>query len=124
MNLFDEEVGIAPLLRRFGVPVDAELVTIPEVAREVGDGVASGRYLSNLGLIEHEHAPRVAQHGGDVGSEEVLAVAQADDHRAVEPRADESPRMRAADDGDSVRAGDAREGAPHGLPQAVRAACA
>ncbi len=73
-------------------------------AVEGGDLDAVAAQLDDLVLAELDRVAGVRDERGDVGGEEVLALAAADDERAVAPRADD-------DVGDVGVHGDEREGA-------------
>src|SRR5207247_2158092 len=66
----------------------------------------------DLTLAQHQHTLGVGDDRGDVGGDVVLLVAQADDQRGVEPRADQELGVVAREHRQRVGAADALEGGP------------
>src|SRR5699024_9914309 len=71
----------AALLRGRGVPVDLELLPLDEVALDIRDRDLIGGDRHDLVLADLDGRAGVVDEGGDVGAEEVLALAEADDQR-------------------------------------------
>ncbi len=67
----------------------------------------------------HLDVARVGEEGGDAGGEELLAVAAADDQRALLAGADEHAGLVGGDGDERVVAAQAVVGAPDGLDEAV-----
>jgi hypothetical protein len=80
-DLLRHEARPAALVGGGGVPRHLEGLGFHAVALEVGDGDLVGRDGDDLVLTDRERAAGVLHERGDVGSEEVLPVAQADDER-------------------------------------------
>ena len=83
------------------------------VDREEADAV--GRDRDDLAVLDQLDAARLAQERGDRGGEEHLALADADDERALEARADEHVGMVAVDDDEGEVALELGVGRAHGL---------
>ena len=89
VDLLEHEELVAALLGGGEVPVDVVLLDVARVPVEVGDGDAVPAQLDDLVLAELDGLPGVRDERGDVGGQEVLALASADDQRRVSPRADD-----------------------------------
>ena len=89
VDLLLHEGVVAALLGGGGVPGDLVGLAVGRRAVEVDDRVAVGRDRDDLVLAELEGVPGVADERRDVAAEEVLAVAQAHDQRAVAPGPDD-----------------------------------
>ena len=48
-----------------------------------------GGDVGDVALLEEDHSPRVGEDGRDIRRQEVLALAEADDERHVQPRSDQ-----------------------------------
>ena len=83
VDLLVHEGREAALLRRGGVPVDLELLTLDEVALRIRDRDLVRRDRHDLVLADLDGCAGVVDECGDVGAEEVLAFAEADDQRRV-----------------------------------------
>ena len=83
VDLLLHERRVATLLGGGGVPGDLVGLAVARGAVEVDDRVAVGGDRDDLVLAELERVPGVADERRDVAAEEVLAVAQAHDERAV-----------------------------------------
>ena len=89
VDLLLHEGVVAALLGGGGVPVDVVVLALGRRAVEADDRGALGGDRHDLVLAELERLAGVPDEGGDVGAEEVLAVAEADDQRAVAAGADD-----------------------------------
>ena len=94
-DLLEHEVVVAALLGGREVPVDMELARVGGVvvAMEVGDPVAVGGDHDRLVLTQFDGVAGVFDERGDVGAEEHLAVADADDQRGRATRGDDRARL-------------------------------
>ena len=79
--------------------------------------VALGRDLDDLAVLDVLDAARLAQEGGDGGGEERLALAAADDQRALLARADEHVGLVERHRDEGVVALELVVGGAHGLEQ-------
>ena len=86
VDLLAHEPVVAVLLGRGEVPVDVVGPALGGRAVEAGDADALGGQRDDLVLVELERLAGVLDEGGDVGAEEVLALAEADHERAVAAR--------------------------------------
>ena len=78
---------------------------------------SSGVEHAQLMVVEVDDLVGVADEGGGVAGQEVLAVADADDQRAAEPGADDQPGLRAGHRREAVGALEQRQRLAHGLDQ-------
>ena len=83
VDLLEHEPLEATLLGGGDVPVDVILLRLGGSAVEVGDHDVVGRDRDDLVLAELDRLAGVLDERGDVGAEEVLALAAADDQRGV-----------------------------------------
>ena len=81
VDLLQHEVVEAALLGARHVPLHLEGLDLDLVAVEVRDANVVGPHLDHLVLVDRQDGPRLLQHRGDVGREDVLAVAEPDDQR-------------------------------------------
>ena len=88
-DLLGHEARPAALLGGRGIPRDLELLGLDGVAVEVGDRDRVGADRDDLVLADRDGAAGVLDECGDVGAEEVLAVAEADHERRVAAGADD-----------------------------------
>ncbi len=93
VDLLEHERLVAALLGGRLVPVDAR--DLPLDRRAVGRDElhAAGGQDDDLLVLDELHVARVREEGRDRGAEELLAVAAADDERALLARADERARL-------------------------------
>ena len=104
VNLLVHERGPAALFRRGSVPIDGEpLGILHRVAVEIGDDHLVAADAHGLVLPDFHGVLRVGDECGDVGSEEVLALAEPDDQRRIMARADDDIRLTAVDGKDGER---------------------
>ena len=94
----------AALFRGGRVPVDVVFLALGGGAVEVRDFHGVGGDRDDLVLAEFDGAPGVVDEAGDVGAEEVLALAEADDERGVPAGRDHDVGLVGVD-------GEQREGA-------------
>src|SRR5207237_1195183 len=71
-------------------------------------------------VVRELDVARLAQERGEIRGEEALALAEADDERALVPRADEQPRMVVVDDDEGEMALELAVGGRNGLRQVAR----
>src|SRR5680860_1520573 len=83
VNLLAHEPVVTALLGGRQVPVDVVGLGFRGTPMEVGDLDAGGGDRDDLVLPELEGIASVLDECGDVGGEEVLAIAEADDQRRV-----------------------------------------
>lgn len=88
-DLLGHEARPAALVGGGRVPLHFEGRGLDGVALEVGDLDALGRDRDHLALADREGVARELDESGDVGAEEVLALAQPDDERGVLAGADD-----------------------------------
>ena len=74
---------VAALFRGAHVPLDVLFLVLDEVAEGVDDGDAVRRDHGHVHLPQAHHLTGVLQKRRDVGGDEVLSLAQADDEGAV-----------------------------------------
>ena len=96
-------------LRRFG----------DRPAEEVGEHHARARDDRHLLVAEKDHVARVAQNGGDVGRDEELPIAQADDDRRAVPDGDNFFRVVGRDEHQRKEAAHEQQRPAHRVLQAV-----
>ena len=74
-DLLEHEEVVAALFGGRGIPGDREGLRLAHLAVKVGDDHVIARDLHDLVLTEFQRLARVGDEGGDVGGEEVLALA-------------------------------------------------
>ena len=84
---------VAALLRHDRVPQNVRDLALDRTAVEIGQVHAVARQNRHVAIGKKEHVARVAENGGHVGGDEVLAVAQADDDRRPGARGDNLVRV-------------------------------
>ena len=89
VDLLEHEGLVAALLGGLLVPVDLDDVAIQDVALRRQERRALGRDDDQLAVLDVLDLARVLQEGGDGGGQERLALAAADDQRALLAGADE-----------------------------------
>lgn len=122
VDLLVHEGREAALLRRGGVPVDREARGLGGLAVEVDDLDAVRGDGDDLVLAELERVLGGRDERGDVGAEEVLAVAEPDDERRVVPGADDGGRGVSVDGEQGERAFELARDVGHRLGQVPGAA--
>ena len=118
VDLLQEEVLVAALLRRDRVPGDHLGRALDRLAVEGGDDAPVGGELGDLAVLEEDHAAGVLEHRRDVGRDEVLAVAEAEDDRRGALGGHQPVGLALGQDDDRERALELRDGAARGLGQA------
>ena len=114
VHLLEHEVLVAALLGGLDVPVDLVDGALERASEHVGDLDPPGPDVGDVALLEEDDASRVRQHGGHVGGQEGLAIAEADDERHVHARSHDAVRLALVDDGQRVGAARPLEGRAHG----------
>ena len=89
VDLFEHEVLVAALLGGDGIPCDALGLDRDRFTSDIRHHDRLGRDHRELSVVEEDDVARVAQHGGHIGSDEVLSVAHADDQGRPLARSDE-----------------------------------
>ena len=107
VDLLEHEVRESALLRLGDVPVDVHHLRLHGHAVEGRDLRSERGDRGHLALAEDEHSLGVRDDGRDVRGDVVLVLAQADDQRRVEPRADQELGVVAREHGQRVGAFDA-----------------
>ncbi len=117
-DLLEHEVLEAAFLGRGCVPRDLAHLALDRLAVERGERIAIAAHLDHLALFEHDHLARVLQHRGDIGSDEHLVVADADDQRrCTVAREDQAIGRVGGDDAEGKGAVDFGERVAHGGDQ-------
>ena len=98
-----------------GVPGDALREEGAGGAVEVGEGDAGGGEGGEFAVGEEVDGAGVVEDAGDVGGEEVLAVAEAEDGGWAEAGGDELVGLVGGEDADGEGAGEAEDGAADGF---------
>ena len=74
-------------------------LAIDRLPVEIGEAHAFRRQHGHIAIGQKKHIARVAQDGGDIRGDEVLAIAQADDYRRAQPRGDDLVRVEFGNNG-------------------------
>ena len=119
VDLLEHERLVAALLGGVGVPVDLVRLALERLAVGGQELRALGRQDDELVVLERLDGARVREEGGDAGGEELLAVAAADDQRALLAGADQHAGLVGGDGDERVVAAQAVVGAARGLDEAV-----
>ena len=88
-DLLDHVVGVAAQLDRVGLPVDPIDPRRDRPVLEVADLEVARRQPDDLAVLQEGDPCRVGRDGHRVAGQQVLALAEPDDQRAAEPRADD-----------------------------------
>src|SRR4051795_7015269 len=102
VDLLEHEGLVAALLGDLVVPVHRLDVLVLDLAFVVEEPCAFRRDRDDLAFIDQLHAARLAQEGGDRGSEKHLPVTHADHEWALPARADEQTGMVVVDHDEGV----------------------
>ena len=92
-DLLTHEVREAVFLGLGYIPVDLDQAVSDGVAAERGHGRSQRRQRRHLTLAEHQHAAGVGDQRCDVGSDELLLLAEPDHQGRVEPGAHQQFRV-------------------------------
>ena len=98
------EVLVAALLGRLDRPVDARDRPLLHDPGEVGHAHRVGVQVRHVPLLEEDDPTGMAEHRGDIGREQVLALAEADDEGHVVARPDEPVGLAPVEDRDGIGA--------------------
>ena len=98
VDLLEHPRLVAALLGAFVVPVDRLDLLVIDLAVRSEEPSAVGCDRDDLAVVDQLDAARLAQERHRRRGEERLAVADADEQRAVMPRADEQPGVVAVDE--------------------------
>ncbi len=109
-DLLQHEVRVAALLGLGNVPVDVDDLGVHRLAVERGDLSAERGHRRHLALAQDQDLLGVRDDCRDVGGDEVLAVADPDHQRRVEPGADQKLGIVEAEHGQRVGAVDPAQG--------------
>src|SRR5688500_5754183 len=83
VDLLEHERLVAALLGAFVVPVELEGIVLDDRAVGAGERGAGGGDLDDVAVVWELDAPRLAEEGGSVRSEEHLALADTDYERRL-----------------------------------------
>ena len=81
VNLFEHEVLEAALFRLDRIPGDPLHLRLYLIAGEIGDAHSVFAQYRNFAVAEKENIASVFQNRGNIRRDEILAIADADDHR-------------------------------------------
>ena len=119
VDLLEHERLVAALLGDLRAPVDLLDRALDRRAVGAREADVVGGDDDDLVVLDQLHAARVGEEGGDRGAEELLAVAAADDQRALLARGDDHAGLVGGDRHERVVAAQARVGEPDGLLEPV-----
>ena len=119
VDLLEHERLVAALLGGLLVPVDARDLALDRRAVGLQERRRRRAHDDDLVVLDELHVARVGEEGGDRGGEELLAVAAADDQRALLARADERVGLVGAHRDERVVALELGVGGAHGLDEAA-----
>ena len=118
-NLLDHVVGVAAQLDRIRLPVQPIDPRRDRTVLEVAHLEVVARQADDLAVLQEGDPGGMGCDGDRVAGQQVFPLAQADDQRAAEPRADHLARPLRADYPDPIGPLQPRQGALHGLEQVV-----
>jgi hypothetical protein len=98
VDLLQHEGLVAGFLGHLVVPVDVDDLARELVAVDVDEAGALGRDRDDLAVVDQLDLPRLLQERRRAGGEEHLPLADADEERALLPRAHEQVRVVVMDD--------------------------
>ena len=101
-DLLEHVVGVLAQFVAVGPPVDPVDPRRDRPALAVDDLEVIGCQADDLAVLQERDPRRVRRDGRRVAGEQMFAVAEADDQRTAQPRADDFPGPARADDGQSV----------------------
>ncbi len=115
VDFLEHEVLVAGFFGLDGVPGDALRLEGAGVVVEVGEDDAGGGEGGDFAVAEEVDVAGVVEDAGDVGGEEELAVAEAQDDGRAEAGGDHVVGLMGGEDADGEGAGEAFDGAAHGF---------
>ena len=118
-DLLEHEVLVAGLLRHDRIPEDALRRLGDRPAEKVGERHARARDDRHLFVAEEDHVARVAEDGRDVGGDEELAVAEADDDRRAVSNGDDLFGVVGRDQHQGEQPAHQQQRAPHRILEPV-----
>ena len=121
VDFLEHEVLVAALLRRDRIPQHPLRGLRHRAPVVVGELDARPRDDRHFLVAEEHDVARVAQDGGNVGGDEELVLAQADDDRRPVAHGDDLFGVLDRDEDDREHAAHQLQRAPHGVLEAVRA---
>jgi hypothetical protein len=119
VDLLQHVVRVVALLGGVGREFAGVHLAAHGVAVVVGDAIAVAADFAGVAFLEEHEIARHRQQCRDVGGDEVLALAQADDHRAALAREDHAPGLVFGDHHQRIRAFQFRDRGAHGLEQVI-----
>ena len=115
VDLLEHEVLVAGFFGLDGVPLDALDLEGEGVVVEVGEADAGGGEDGDFAVLEEVDVAGVVEDAGDVGGEEELALADAEDGRRAHAGGDEGVGGVRGEDADGEGSGEALDGAADGF---------
>ena len=119
VDLLEHERLVAALLGDLLAPVDLVDLALDRLAGGAEELDAVAAHDDDLVVLDQLHLAGVGEEGGDRGGDELLALAAADDQRALLARADQQLGLVGGDGHERVVTADARVRGEHGLDQVV-----
>ena len=116
-DLLEHEVVVAALLRRFDVPDHAGNLLLDRLPGTVIDREMVGRQLRKFAVVDVNHVFRMRNERRNVGGKEVLARADAEDHRSAVFGDEQAIRLVCTQNAEHIAALQPGGGAHHGLLQ-------
>ena len=116
-DFLEHEVLVATLFRLDGIPGDARDFALNGAAIEVGERDAGWSEDGHVAIGEEVDVACVVKNAGDVGGNEGLAFADADDDGRAEARGDDFVRFGGRENAEGECASEALYCAPHGFFQ-------
>ena len=113
VDLLQHEVVEPTLLRARHVPRHLEGLDLDLVAVQIRDANVARPHLDHLVLVDRQDGPRLLEHRGDVGREDVLPVAEPDDQRRRDPDAHDDVGFIEREDDERVRPVELADRGPH-----------
>ncbi len=122
-DFLEHEVLVAALFRLDRVPLDALEFALDRLAVEVGELDAIESEDGHVAIGEEVDVARVMEDAGNVGGDEVFAVAYADDDRRSRARGDDLVGFRGGEDAEREGAGEPLDGAADSIFKKNWSAC-
>src|ERR1017187_6534396 len=119
-DLLEHEMLVAALFRHDGVPQNVGDLAVHRVAVEIAQPDAARGEYGHIAVGQEKHVAGVVENGGDVGSDEVLVVPDADHHRRPGARRHDLVGIGARDRGQREHAGNLLHGPAHGFLEVAR----